>query len=51
MSAADIVAYCQGKLAKFKIPSAAEFVDVIPRNPSGKALKRELRLAYPGSAD
>ena len=47
---AQIIAFCHGKLARFKIPTAVEFVDVIPRNPSGKALKRELRLRYPGPA-
>ena len=43
----DIIAHCDGKLARFKMPSGIRFVDVIPRNASGKALKRELRLQFP----
>ena len=39
----EIIAYCETKLAKFKIPKEIEFIDVLPRNPSGKVLKRELR--------
>ena len=42
-----VIAWCDGKLAKFKMPSAVRFVDVIPRNASGKALKRDLRLQFP----
>ena len=42
-----VIAHCDGKLARFKMPVAVRFVDVIPRNASGKALKRELRLQYP----
>jgi len=42
--------HCQGKLARFKQPRSVEFVDVIPRNPSGKALKRVLREQFPGPA-
>ena len=30
------------------MPTAVEFVAVIPRNATGKALKRELRVQYPG---
>ena len=45
-----MLAHCQGKLARFKQPRSAVFVDVIPRNPSGKALKRVLREEYPGPA-
>ncbi len=47
LTEADIVAHCDGKLARFKIPSGVRFVDVIPRNASGKALKRELRIQFP----
>jgi acyl-CoA synthetase (AMP-forming)/AMP-acid ligase II len=48
---ADVIAFCDGKLAKFKTPKAVEFIDVIPRNPTGKVLKRVLREQYdtPGS--
>lgn len=39
----DILAYCDGKLARYKLPRVAVFVSEIPRNPTGKALKRILR--------
>ncbi|GAC1392856.1 MAG: long-chain fatty acid--CoA ligase [Ktedonobacteraceae bacterium] len=38
---------CLAKLAKFKVPQHVLFVDVLPRNPSGKVLKRELRNRAP----
>lgn len=46
LSEADILAHCEGKLARFKQPVAARFIDVIPRNPSGKALKKDLRVQF-----
>ncbi len=46
----DVLRHCDGKLARFKCPKAVEFVDEIPRNPSGKALKRLLRDRFPGPA-
>ena len=46
----EILEFCQGKLAKFKQPKAVEFIDVIPRNPSGKILKRVLREQFPTDA-
>jgi fatty-acyl-CoA synthase len=44
---ADIIAHCDGKLARFKMPGGIRFIEVIPRNASGKALKRDLRIQYP----
>ena len=44
----DVLEYCDGKLARFKLPKAVEFTDVIPRNPTGKILKRVLRDQYEG---
>ncbi|MEM9286865.1 MAG: long-chain fatty acid--CoA ligase [Pseudomonadota bacterium] len=46
----DIIALTGNKLARFKQPKAIEFIDEIPRNPSGKALKRVLRDRFPGPA-
>lgn len=34
------------KLARFKVPSRYEFIESIPRNPSGKILRRELREQF-----
>lgn len=39
----EIIAFCAARLAKFKAPKIVRFVDTLPRNPSGKVLKRELR--------
>src|SRR5690606_32311616 len=38
-----VVEHCRSKLAKFKVPKEVEFIDQLPRNPSGKVLKRLLR--------
>jgi long-chain acyl-CoA synthetase len=38
----EIVAFCQERLADFKIPRLVEFVDEIPRNTSGKILRKNL---------
>ena len=46
LTAEAVIAYCEGKLAGFKQPKRVEFTDVIPRNPSGKILKRILREQY-----
>ena len=44
--AADIIASTRTRLAGYKCPTSIDFVDVLPRNPSGKVLKRELRAPY-----
>jgi long-chain acyl-CoA synthetase len=38
----EIVAFCQERLADFKIPRLVEFVDEIPRNTYGKILRKNL---------
>jgi acyl-CoA synthetase (AMP-forming)/AMP-acid ligase II len=42
-SADELQEFCRGRLAKFKVPKDVHFVEVLPRNPSGKVLKRDLR--------
>jgi len=39
----ELIAFCEGRLAGYKRPRSVDFVAVLPRNPSGKVLKRELR--------
>jgi long-chain acyl-CoA synthetase len=38
-----IVAYCKEHLAAYKYPRIVEFRDSLPKGPTGKILKRELR--------
>ncbi len=38
-----LIDHCHGQLARFKVPKAITFLEALPRNPSGKVLKRELR--------
>jgi len=42
-SADDIVAFCKTRIASYKCPKSVDFLPVLPRNPSGKLLRRELR--------
>jgi len=46
LTEAAVIEHCNGKLARFKMPVKVEFVAAIPRNPSGKILKRELRQQF-----
>jgi fatty-acyl-CoA synthase len=38
-----LVEHCRAQLARFKVPKEILFLDALPRNPSGKVLKRQLR--------
>jgi long-chain acyl-CoA synthetase len=42
----SIIAFARTRIAAFKAPKSVDFVDVLPRNPSGKILRRELRAPY-----
>jgi fatty-acyl-CoA synthase len=48
VSEGEIQAYCGEKMANYKIPSTIIFIDEIPRTPTGKILKRELREKLDG---
>jgi acyl-CoA synthetase (AMP-forming)/AMP-acid ligase II len=39
----EVIQYCRSKLASYKVPKLIEYVDELPRNPSGKVLKKDLR--------
>jgi acyl-CoA synthetase (AMP-forming)/AMP-acid ligase II len=39
----ELIEHCRRQLAGFKVPKEVVFLDGLPRNPSGKVLKRELR--------
>ncbi|HTF32316.1 MAG TPA: long-chain fatty acid--CoA ligase [Myxococcota bacterium] len=43
LSAAEVIAFCKERLAAYKYPRHVEFRDALPKGPTGKILKRELR--------
>jgi fatty-acyl-CoA synthase len=45
-SEAEILAHARKRIAGYKLPKSIDFVDALPRTPSGKILKRELRERY-----
>ena len=45
-TAAEIMAFAKSKLATFKCPTSVDWVDMLPRNPSGKVLKKDLREPF-----
>jgi len=42
----EVIAHCRSHMAHFKVPKKVVFADALPKNPSGKLLKRELRNRY-----
>ena len=42
----ELIAYAKQRIASYKAPKSVEFVATLPRSPSGKVLKRELRTPY-----
>jgi acyl-CoA synthetase (AMP-forming)/AMP-acid ligase II len=46
VSDADLIAFARERLAAYKCPKTVDFVDDMPRNPTGKILKKELRKPY-----
>lgn len=46
LSEQDVIEYCNGKIASYKKPKSIDFLNELPRNPSGKILKVELRSSY-----
>ena len=45
-TADDLVQFCKDRLAGYKAPKTVAFVDDLPKNPTGKILKRQLREPY-----
>jgi acyl-CoA synthetase (AMP-forming)/AMP-acid ligase II len=43
---AAIIAWAKERIAGYKVPKSVDFIDELPRNPSGKILRRELREPY-----
>ena len=46
LSEDEIISYSRTKIAAYKCPKSIEFIKELPRNPSGKILRRELRDPY-----
>jgi acyl-CoA synthetase (AMP-forming)/AMP-acid ligase II len=44
--AEDIIAHARTRIAGFKCPKSIDFIEALPRNPSGKILRRALREPY-----
>jgi fatty-acyl-CoA synthase len=42
----EIMEHCRKELAQFKCPKAVIFLDALPKTPTGKILKREMRTSY-----
>jgi fatty-acyl-CoA synthase len=42
----EIMEHCRKELAAFKCPKAVIFLDALPKTPTGKILKREMRASY-----
>jgi long-chain acyl-CoA synthetase len=47
-AAEEVTAFCRERLAVYKAPTAVKFVKELPKNPTGKVLKRVLRAQYKG---
>ena len=48
LSEPEVLAHCNATMAGFKAPKGVVFVDALPKNPSGKLLKRQLREMHAG---
>ncbi|HLR09566.1 MAG TPA: fatty acyl-CoA synthetase [Bacillota bacterium] len=41
-----VMSFCRERLSRFKVPKHVDFINTLPKNPSGKVLKRSLRDMY-----
>jgi len=46
LSEDEVVAFCQARLARYKVPKSVAFLKQLPRNPAGKVLKPDLRRQF-----
>ena len=47
----DIKSKVKSDLARYKVPREVEFIDELPRNATGKVLKKELKAMHEGAED
>ena len=48
VTAGELIGWARERIAGYKLPKSVDFIDALPRNPTGKILKRELRKPYWG---
>lgn len=46
VTARELTGFLRGRIADFKLPASYEFIEALPRNPSGKVLRRDLRERF-----
>ncbi len=46
VSDGELIAFARERIAGYKVPRSVDFIDALPRNPTGKILKRELRKPF-----
>jgi acyl-CoA synthetase (AMP-forming)/AMP-acid ligase II len=46
VTAAELIAFARTRIAGYKLPKSVDFIDALPRNASGKILKKDLRAPY-----
>ena len=46
LTEAQVIEHCAARMAQFKVPKGVAFVETLPKNPTGKLLKRELRKHF-----
>ena len=51
VTAEQVIAHARARIAAFKAPKSVDFVEVLPRNATGKVLRRELRAPYWAGAE
>jgi acyl-CoA synthetase (AMP-forming)/AMP-acid ligase II len=47
----ELIAFCRERLAAYKCPKSVDIKDELPRNPTGKVLKKDLRKEYEETGD
>ncbi len=48
ITAGELLDWARERIAGYKLPKSVDFIETLPRNPTGKILKRELRRPYWG---
>jgi long-chain acyl-CoA synthetase len=49
VTARELIALCRERIAAYKVPVVVEFLSALPKSPTGKILKKELRIAGPAA--